>query len=223
MERISKLCSYHDGTTIRTAARVAECMLCRLTSRVCPERSSIQKPERPRLHSMAQESAGRGGESPVDLPLIALQGGINGVGIARDAAGRGGFRCFSPSGETWTRAQPRPRRHRSWCTADCAISSSVRFRLLVHESLAEREVLLAGAGCRISIRPMRFVLPVHVRVCADVARGCCGWAYFSTTTSAAANAFLLPALYAEAVTPVSPLCRRRFRSGGFEYSGLLGG
>ena len=88
-----------------------------------------------------------------DLAIIG--GGINGCGIARDAAGRG-IRCSSAK----------------WATLPSGTSSAstklihgglryleyYEFRL-VREALIEREVLLAIAPH--IVRPLRFVLPHH--------------------------------------------------------------
>ncbi|MDE2304942.1 MAG: glycerol-3-phosphate dehydrogenase [Gammaproteobacteria bacterium] len=93
-----------------------------------------------------------------DLPIYDLAvvgGGINGVGIARDAAGRGLSVLLAERGDL--------------ATATSSASSKLihgglryleqyQFRL-VRESLAEREVLLAAAGHL--IWPLRFVLPLH--------------------------------------------------------------
>ncbi len=92
-------------------------------------------------------------EPPFDLLVIG--GGINGVGIARDAAGRGLSVLLVEQ--------------RDLASATSSASSKLvhgglryleqyEFRL-VRESLAEREVLL-GAAPHI-IRPLRFVLPIH--------------------------------------------------------------
>src|SRR5438105_5500394 len=99
---------------------------------------------------MAGEAAG----GPVyDLAIIG--GGINGCGIARDAAGRGLSVFLCDQGDL----------------AGATSSSSTKlihgglryleyyeFRL-VHEALAEREILLKAAPH--IIRPLRFVLPHH--------------------------------------------------------------
>jgi len=89
------------------------------------------------------------------VDLLVVGGGINGVGIARDAAGRGLSVLLVERGDL--------------ASATSSASSKLvhgglryleqrEFRL-VHESLAEREVLLAAAPH--IIRPLRFVLPVH--------------------------------------------------------------
>jgi glycerol-3-phosphate dehydrogenase len=92
-------------------------------------------------------------EPPFDLLVIG--GGINGVGIARDAAGRGLSVLLVEQ--------------RDLASATSSASSKLvhgglryleqyEFRL-VRESLSEREVLLAAAPH--IIWPLRFVLPVH--------------------------------------------------------------
>ena len=87
--------------------------------------------------------------------LVVVGGGINGVGIARDAAGRGLSVLVTERGDLA-------------CATSSASSKLIhgglryleqyQFRL-VRESLAEREVLLAAAGHL--IWPLRFVLPLH--------------------------------------------------------------
>ena len=92
-------------------------------------------------------------EPPFDLLVIG--GGINGVGIARDAAGRGLSVLLVEQGDLA-------------CGTSSASSKLVHGGLryleqyefrLVRESLAEREVLLAAAPH--IIWPLRFVLPIH--------------------------------------------------------------
>ena len=87
--------------------------------------------------------------------LLIVGGGINGVGIARDAAGRGLSVLLVERGDLA-------------CATSSASSKLIhgglryleqyQFRL-VRESLAEREVLLGAAGHL--IWPLRFVLPLH--------------------------------------------------------------
>jgi len=87
------------------------------------------------------------------LDMLVVGGGINGVGIARDAAGRGLSVQLVEKGDL--------------ACATSSVSSKLihgglrylehgAFRL-VHEALAEREVLLASAPH--IIWPLRFVLP----------------------------------------------------------------
>ncbi len=92
-------------------------------------------------------------DRPVDLLVVG--GGINGVGIARDAAGRGlsvmlverdDLACATSSASS------------KLIHGGLRYLEQYAFRL-VRESLAEREVLLAAAGHL--IWPLRFVLPLH--------------------------------------------------------------
>ncbi len=88
-----------------------------------------------------------------DLAIIG--GGVNGCGIARDAAGRGLSVLLVEQGDL------------AGCTSSAStklIHGGLRYLehyafRLVHESLAEREVLLRAAPH--IIRPLRFVLPHH--------------------------------------------------------------
>ena len=92
---------------------------------------------------------------PIPVDVLVVGGGINGVGIARDAAGRGLSVLLVERGDLA-------------CGTSSASSKLVhgglryleqyQFRL-VRESLAEREVLLAAAPHL--IWPLRFVLPLH--------------------------------------------------------------
>src|SRR5487761_2140698 len=92
---------------------------------------------------------------PATFDLVVVGGGINGVGIARDAAGRGLSGMLAERGDLA-------------CATSSASSKLIhgglryleqyQFRL-GRESLAEREVLLAAAGHL--IWPLRFVLPLH--------------------------------------------------------------
>ncbi len=94
-------------------------------------------------------------ESAAIADLCVIGGGINGVGIARDAAGRGLSVVLAERDDLA-------------CGTSSASSKLIhgglryleqyQFRL-VRESLAEREVLLAAAPHL--IRPLRFVLPLH--------------------------------------------------------------
>ncbi|MFQ5656094.1 MAG: glycerol-3-phosphate dehydrogenase [Candidatus Methylomirabilales bacterium] len=87
--------------------------------------------------------------------LFVVGGGINGVGIARDAAGRGLKIALCDQGDLGGAT--------SW-TSTKLIHGGLRYLehrefRLVRESLAEREVLLKNAPHL--VRPLRFVLP-HV-------------------------------------------------------------
>ena len=92
---------------------------------------------------------------PDTVDLLIIGGGINGVGIARDASGRGLRVALCEMGDLA-------------CATSSASSKLIHGGLrylehfefrLVRESLAEREVLLAIAPHL--VRPMRFVMP-HV-------------------------------------------------------------
>src|ERR1700746_3091157 len=89
----------------------------------------------------------------VPLDLLIVGGGVNGVGVARDAAGRGLSVVLCEKGDLAraTSAAPRPLIPGG---LGCLEYGELR---LVHEALREREVLLASA--RHIIRPLRFVLP----------------------------------------------------------------
>jgi D-erythritol 1-phosphate dehydrogenase len=87
----------------------------------------------------------------VDVAVIG--GGINGVGIARDAAGRGLGVLLCEKGDL---AEGTSSRSSKLIHGGLRYLEYYRFRL-VREALAEREVLLTAAPH--IIRPMRFVLP----------------------------------------------------------------
>jgi glycerol-3-phosphate dehydrogenase len=92
-----------------------------------------------------------GGEDPCDLLIIG--GGINGAGIARDAAGRGLSVCLVEQDDLAA--------HTSSASTKL-IHGGLRYLehgelRLVREALAERERLLAIAPH--IVRPLRFVLP----------------------------------------------------------------
>ena len=87
--------------------------------------------------------------------LLVIGGGINGIGIARDAAGRGLSVLLAEKGD--------PGAATSWISSKL-IHGGLRYLehyefRLVAESLAEREVLLRCAGHL--VWPLRFVMP-HV-------------------------------------------------------------
>jgi glycerol-3-phosphate dehydrogenase len=92
-------------------------------------------------------------EPPFDLLVIG--GGINGVGIARDAAGRGLSVLLVEQGDL---ASGTSSASSKLVHGGLRYLEQYEFRL-VRESLAEREVLLAAAPH--IIRPLRFVLPIH--------------------------------------------------------------
>ncbi len=92
-------------------------------------------------------------DEPVDLLVVG--GGINGVGIARDAAGRGLSVLLVERDDL---AGATSSASSKLIHGGLRYLEQYEFRL-VHESLAEREVLLTAAPY--IIRPLRFVLPVH--------------------------------------------------------------
>ncbi|MDB5431759.1 MAG: glycerol-3-phosphate dehydrogenase [Caulobacter sp.] len=87
--------------------------------------------------------------------LLVVGGGINGVGIARDAAGRGLSVLLV---ERHDLAGATSSASSKLVHGGLRYLEQFEFRL-VRESLAEREVLLNAAPH--IIRPLRFVLPVH--------------------------------------------------------------
>jgi glycerol-3-phosphate dehydrogenase len=93
------------------------------------------------------------GEEPVDLFIIG--GGINGCGIARDAAGRGLSVALAEMGDL---GQATSSASTKLFHGGLRYLEYFEFRL-VRESLIEREVLLSAMP-HISW-PMRFVLPYH--------------------------------------------------------------
>ncbi|HVW68530.1 MAG TPA: glycerol-3-phosphate dehydrogenase [Steroidobacteraceae bacterium] len=100
-----------------------------------------------------QESSGAAGAPIFDLLVVG--GGINGVGIARDAAGRGLSVMVVERSDL---ASATSSASSKLIHGGLRYLEQYEFRL-VRESLAEREVLLAAAPY--IIRPLRFVLPVH--------------------------------------------------------------
>src|SRR6266702_4821197 len=103
--------------------------------------------------STTKVAAGEGAVPPVDLLVVG--GGINGVGIARDAAGRGLSVLLVEQGDL---ASATSSASSKLVHGGLRYLEQYEFRL-VHESLAEREVLLAAAPH--IIWPLRFVLPIH--------------------------------------------------------------
>ena len=89
------------------------------------------------------------------LDMIVVGGGINGVGIARDAAGRG---CKVLLCERDDLGQHTSSASTKLIHGGLRYLENYEFRL-VRESLMEREVLLRGAPH--IIWPMRFILPHH--------------------------------------------------------------
>ncbi len=88
-----------------------------------------------------------------DIAIIG--GGINGCGIARDAAGRGLGVCLVEMGDL---AGATSSASTKLIHGGLRYLEYYEFRL-VHEALAEREVLLRAAPH--IVRPLRFVLPHH--------------------------------------------------------------
>ena len=97
------------------------------------------------------------GPPPDDAPcdILVVGGGINGVGIARDAAGRGLSVMLA---ERHDLASATSSASSKLVHGGLRYLEQYQFRL-VRESLAEREVLLAAAPHL--IWPLRFVLPLH--------------------------------------------------------------
>ena len=92
-------------------------------------------------------------ESQACYDLVVIGGGINGIGIANDAAGRGlsVFLCEKDDLASHTSSASSKLIH-----GGLRYLEHKEFRL-VRESLAEREVLLSKAPH--IIRPMRFIMP----------------------------------------------------------------
>src|SRR5512146_1573411 len=90
-----------------------------------------------------------------EFDLAVIGGGINGAGIARDAAGRGLLVVLLEQGDL---AGATSSASTKLIHGGLRYLEHYAFRL-VHEALAEREVLLRAAPHL--IRPLRFVLPHH--------------------------------------------------------------
>ncbi|HYA65387.1 MAG TPA: glycerol-3-phosphate dehydrogenase [Burkholderiaceae bacterium] len=104
---------------------------------------------------MAQRAASSIGISGEILDLLVIGGGINGVGIARDAAGRGLSVALCEKGDL---AQGTSSRSSRLIHGGLRYLEYGEFRL-VQEALREREILLRAAPHL--VRPIKFVLP-HV-------------------------------------------------------------
>ena len=93
--------------------------------------------------------------TPAPLDILVIGGGVNGCGIARDAVGRGYsvMLCEMNDLASGTSSAATKLVH-----GGLRYLEHFRFRL-VHESLAEREVLWEAAPH--IIQPLRFVLPHH--------------------------------------------------------------
>ena len=92
-------------------------------------------------------------DGSVDYDILVIGGGINGCGIARDAAGRGYSVCLAEMNDLGSGTS-------SWSSK--LIHGGLRYLehyefRLVREALGEREVLMRAAPHL--IRPLRFVLP----------------------------------------------------------------
>ena len=95
------------------------------------------------------------GRAERKVDLLVVGGGVNGCGIARDAAGRGLSVLLCEQGDL---AGATSSASSKLVHGGLRYLEHYEFRL-VRESLAEREVLLACAPH--IIRPLRFVLPHH--------------------------------------------------------------
>ena len=95
------------------------------------------------------------GRAERKVDLLVVGGGVNGCGIARDAAGRGLSVLLCEQGDL---AGATSSASSKLVHGGLRYLEHYEFRL-VRESLAEREVLLAAAPH--IIRPLRFVLPHH--------------------------------------------------------------
>lgn len=93
-----------------------------------------------------------------DADLLVIGGGINGVGIARDAAGRGLSVVLCEQGDL---GQATSSASSKLLHGGLRYLEHREFKL-VRESLAEREVLLKNAPH--IVKPMRFVLPHNRKV-----------------------------------------------------------
>lgn len=98
---------------------------------------------------------GTAGPSQHDADLLIIGGGVNGCGIARDAAGRGLKVVLCEQGDL---AGATSSASSKLIHGGLRYLEHYEFRL-VREALAEREVLLRGAPH--IIWPLRFVLPHH--------------------------------------------------------------
>jgi glycerol-3-phosphate dehydrogenase len=118
-----------------------------------------------------------------DYDLAIIGGGLNGVSMARDAAGRGLRVILLEQGDLGGAASSASPR---LVHGDLGLLERREF-FRVRTALAERDIWFRIAPHL--VRPMRFVIPTSVRP------GCCGLGYCSTTG-----------------WPRAPNCRRRRRS-----------
>ena len=93
--------------------------------------------------------------SPPPLDLVVVGGGVNGAGIARDAAGRGWRTLLLEADDL---ASATSSRSSKLIHGGLRYLEQYEFRL-VRESLGERETLLRSAPHLVT--PLRFVLPHH--------------------------------------------------------------
>lgn len=94
-------------------------------------------------------------ETVLDVDLLVVGGGVNGAGVARDAAGRGLKVVLCERGDL---AGATSSASSKLVHGGLRYLETYEFRL-VRESLMEREVLLRSAPH--IVRPLRFVLPLH--------------------------------------------------------------
>lgn len=138
--------------------------------------------------------------------LVVIGGGINGVGIAVDAAGRGlsVFLCEKDDLASHTSSASSKLIH-----GGLRYLEHKEFRL-VREALLEREVLLAKAPHL--IRPMRFILPhrPHLRPAWLIRTGLFFYDYLGKREQLAGSKLLD---FDPAASPLKPEIKR-----GFEYS-----
>lgn len=111
-------------------------------------------------NSTATEKIPGGQAAPAltDFDIFIIGGGINGCGVARDAAGRGFRVCLAEMNDLASGTS-------SWSSK--LIHGGIRYLehyefRLVREALSEREVLLRAAPH--IIWPLRFVLPHHAKM-----------------------------------------------------------
>jgi glycerol-3-phosphate dehydrogenase len=118
--------------------------------------------------------------------IVVIGGGVNGCGIARDAAGRGFSVLLAEKGDLASGTSS---------ASTKLIHGGLRYLefyefALVREALKEREVLWAMAPH--IIWPLRFVLP---ETTIPGLPGCCGWGCFSTIILAGASGCRRPAAW----------------------------
>jgi glycerol-3-phosphate dehydrogenase len=132
---------------------------------------------------------------PATYDLAIIGGGINGCGIARDAAGRGLAVHLCEMGDL---AGGTSSRSTGLIHGGLRYLEHYDFRL-VREALREREVLWRIAPH--IVRPLRFVLPIAP---ACVRPGCCASGSSSTTIWADASFCRLPASSTSRAIPPVP-------------------